>query len=234
MKILYWLHVTNITCLVEKFFRTRIFVYLDFLDIKYLSQVLSCLIKRLMSGQPLPVCDFLCGPPNSNDYFVTLCHTACAQRANCALTPNILYTFVNGIVSNENFFVTGVGSIFSNQLSSLALRVAIYQQIPWLIGFIIIMVILVMAGLILPSSAVLFTLAAALIAALFVYFVLADTFNTLNDLATSVQSQLATDYINARTQINKDVSGPLFQSVVASQVPCGCTCPINVMPGGAD
>ncbi len=184
-----------------------------------------------MSNPSLPVCDFVCGPPDPNDYFVTLCHTACASRANCALTPNILYTFANGIVTDENFFVTGVGSIFSNQLSSLALRVAIYQQIPWLVGFIIIMIILVMAGLILPSSAVLFTLAAALIAALFVYFVLADTFNTLNSLTTSVQTQLAVDYANARTHINQDVSGPLFQAVAASQVPCGCTCPIPVPPG---
>ena len=187
-----------------------------------------------MSGQALPVCDFLCGPSNPNDYYVTLCHTTCASRANCALTPNILYTFANGIFSDENFFFTGVGNILSDQLSSLALRVAIYQQIPWLVGFIIIMIILVMAGIIYPSSAVLFTLAAALIASLFVYFVLADTFNTLNSLSSSIRTQIINDYNNARTQLNRDVSGPLLQAVAASQVPCGCACPVMGMPGGAD
>lgn len=187
-----------------------------------------------MSTTPPPVCDFVCGPADPNDIFVTACRNYCAARANCALTPNILYTFVNGIVSNEGFFFTGVGTIFSNQLSSLAFRLAIYQQIPWLLGFIIIMIIFVMAGIILPSTAILFTLAAALVAALFVYFALADTVNTLADLSTSVQNQLSVDYVNARREINRDTSGPLFNALSASQVPCGCSCPLTTMPGGAD
>ena len=178
-------------------------------------------------SSPSPVCDFVCGPPDPNDYFVTLCRTTCEARADCALTPDILYTFANGIVSDDNFFFTGVGGILSNQLSTLALRVAIYQQIPWLIGFIIIMVILVMAGIIFPSTAILFTLAAMLVAALFVYFVLADTFSTLSSLSTSVQTQLGIDYANARTQLNEDLSGPLLQAVANSQVPCGCNCPMS-------
>lgn len=174
----------------------------------------------------LPVCKFICGEPQDEDIFNQVCQTTCELRANCALTPNVLYTFVNAIVNNANFFVAGVGDILRNRLGGLNFRIALYQQIPWMFGFIVILGILVTTNVIYISTALIFLVIAILVAALVIYIIVSDTQSTVNETVKEVERKLASDYKKARDELAKDLDRPLSQALQESQVPCGCKCPV--------
>lgn len=180
---------------------------------------------RLMSTSP--ICEFLCGPPDPSNYFNTLCLAGCQARANCALTPNILFTFIDAILINGGAFFTGTQNIIIENLSSLAWRVALYQQIPWLLGFSLIMIILAWGLIISPLTAFLFILGALIVAGVFVVITLTDTRDTLERTQQDLRNQLKKDYTSARQRLNQDIAGPLAQAIAASQVPCGCSCPLT-------
>jgi hypothetical protein len=182
-----------------------------------------------------PVCNFVCGPLDQNDIFSVACHQYCEQRKDCALTPNILYTFANGIFTERNIFIRGVGDIITQNGGDLSFRLSIYQQLPWVLGFIIVMIILVLANIVSPSTALFFSIAAILLAVFFIYLSSADTQNTLRVTADQIERQLNVDYQAARDALRRDLSAPLFNAVRESQVPCGCMCPVmGTGVGGAD
>ena len=82
------------------------------------------------------------------------------------------------------------------------------------------MIILVMAGVIYSSTGILLFIAAVLIAALFIYFSVTDATNTITTTFKDVQTQITNDYANAQVQLGQDLSGPLFEAIIQSRVPC--------------
>lgn len=173
-----------------------------------------------MSEQPLPVCTFLCGEQGPNNPNYARCILACQAIANCALTPNIFYTVADGIISNSNLFLSGAVSLVETRVSHLALRLAIYQQIPWLIGFIIIMIALTMTGVIYASTGIILFIVALLIAGLIIYLSVVDTSHTLRTTFQDARTQIVSDYTNSQSQIEQEIADPLIRAVTASRVPC--------------
>lgn len=173
-----------------------------------------------MSEQLPPVCDFLCGEQGPNNPNYERCNFACQAISNCALTPNILYTFVDGVISNSNLFLSGAVSLIETRISHLAFRLAIYQQIPWLIGFIIIMIVLTMTGTIYTSTGIILFIVALLIAGLIIYLSVVDTNHTLRTTFQDARMQIISDYTNSKGQIEQKIAEPLLEAVVKSRVPC--------------
>ena len=173
-----------------------------------------------MATPPSPVCNFICGSDTTN-FTTGYCLEACEFVKNCALTPNILYTFVNGVVSDRHLFTTGVGGLVKDRATSLAFRLAIYQQVPWFVSFVIIIIVLIMADIIAPLTGVIFLIIALLLIVLFIYLSASDTSESVALTTLEVRDRLIADYINARPQLSEDLLQPLAEALAASQVPCG-------------
>lgn len=171
-----------------------------------------------MPNQPTPVCSTLCGSLSPDNQ--TICLSTCESIANCALTPNILYTFINGLATNSYKVLSGVGNIIKNKISSLAFRLAIYQQIPWLLGFLILMIALVVTKTIYLATAILLFFVVILIAVLFIYISLTNTANTLINAFNEVRQRVVTNFNNSKDQIALNIENDLFDAWIASKVAC--------------
>jgi len=123
-------------------------------------------------------------------------------------------------VTNSHLVFSGVGNIIKNKISFLAFRLAIYQQIPWLFGFLILMIVLVAAKTIYPSTAILLFFVVVLITVLFIYFSLTDTANTFIDTFNEARQRVVTNFNNSKDQIALNIGDELFEAWIASKVAC--------------
>ena len=167
-----------------------------------------------------PICNFLCDPPDPNDLESIVCNEICEKYKNCALTPNVTFTFINGIYQDRDLFVTGVSNIVASNIKSLSFRLAFYQQLPWFISYILLIIVLIFANIISLFTGILLIVIALVITLLFLYFSATETENIVTQTGNQINSQLQTDLRNARRQLGRDIAGELLVTIGQSEVPC--------------
>jgi hypothetical protein len=166
----------------------------------------------------IPVCNALC-PATQID--PTKCQSLCTSRfANCPLTPSTLYTFVAGIFDVRDTLFAGIANSIESLASSLTLRLAIYQQIPWLIGFFILLTFLSFTGVMSTLTGFLIFTVAIFFVVIFVYFTVTDTTNTVRSIISNIETQIAGNYPDAIAKFSENSGDDLIASIFAASIRC--------------
>ena len=98
----------------------------------YLSRFLDYLLKVMSFATGMDICNN-CDP---NDL---VCSSVCNQFHNCPISINVLYNFAR-VAASYRFFTTGIGTTIQDKAGFLAARLGFYQQIPWLIAFVFLVI----------------------------------------------------------------------------------------------
>lgn len=167
-----------------------------------------------------PICVFLCGSGEDG----ARCRIGCELFKNCALTPNILYTAVYEIINNSNVFTAGLESLIAEQASSIAIRLAAYQQLPWFISFLLLVIVLSFAGAIGIFALIVLILFSVGLLFLFAYLTYQEIINNITQLLTTILGHITNNISGINENANPNIIDAISAAFLQSQVPCGCKC----------
>ena len=117
----------------------------------------------------------------------------CRNLEENVLTPAGIYSLIQSILNRSPQFLTGIPEIIKDRIVRIASATIISQQLPWFIGFIIILVVLAVTKIISPLLAVL--LGVLLIVIVFIV-------NSI--MLNSIRRNVDTMILDVRNQIGRN------------------------------
>ena len=134
------------------------------------------------------LCD-LCNPDDQN------CIDGCLVYENAPVSLNILYSIFR-TTSLYNFFTNDVSNIIESKASFLSARLGLYQQIPWLIGFIFLIIFLVYSNDISVKTGFFLFIISLIVIIFFLGVSYFDAKETVSSLTQAVTNQISANFQN--------------------------------------
>ena len=146
-----------------------------------------------MTTPPLfPLVPDLCDLCNSDDLN---CIAGCAIYENSPISLNVLYSIFRA-TSLYNFFTNNIGTIIESKAGFLAARLSLYQQIPWFVGFIFLIIFLVYNNNISSKTGFFLFLIGLVVIIFFLTISYFDTKETVSSITQAVATQISSNFQN--------------------------------------
>lgn len=125
----------------------------------------------------------------------------CRNLEQNVLTPAGIYSLVQSIATRTPQLFNGIPELIRNRIISIASATIISQQLPWFIGFIIILVILTISKIISPLLAIL--LGVFLIVILFIVngIMVNSIRRNVDTMILDIRNQIGLNWENNRNNI---------------------------------
>lgn len=125
----------------------------------------------------------------------------CRNLEQSSLTPGGIYALVNNVLQRSPQLLTGIPETIKNSIVNIVSTTMISQQLPWFIGFVIILIVLAVTKVITPLVAILLGVLMIVLAFIVFSIMINSVKKNVDNLVSDLQRRVGQNWEQNRNTI---------------------------------
>ena len=125
----------------------------------------------------------------------------CQTLEKQPITPNMLYTVYGKVSPNFSILTTNVENIIKQNAQKIFIYDTIFQQLPWIIMFLVLIIFLGVTGVLRVSVVVILIIIMLIVSAIFMFVYVKYNTNSVQNLINDINAQMGTNINNFKKSV---------------------------------